>query len=132
MNGWDAVGAMDFSAPFGELLGHLDQVFAFGVGVAAVDTGVDVGGRDDDRRAVAVGVVKRAHRVRRTGQRAHLRQLRPAGDAGMAVGHGDDAGFVHRQDKANLFLIGDGADEFLATGARQAENIFDAVGGGDF
>ena len=128
----DAVGAMNLGAPFGELLGHLDQIFALGVRVAADDARVDIGRRDDHRRAVAIGVIKCADRIGRARQGAYLGELRPAGDARVTVGHGDDAGLMHRQNEADFFLIGDGADEFLAAGAGQTENIFDAMGGGDF
>jgi hypothetical protein len=50
----------------------------------------------------------------------------------MTIGHGNDAGFMHRQDEADLFLVGDGADELLPARARQAENIFHAMRRGDF
>ncbi len=123
---------MNLGAPLGELFGHLDEIFAFRVRVAPDDAGVDVGRCDDDRRAVSVGVVKRADRIAGARQGAHLGELRPAGHARVAIGHGDHAGFMESEDETDLFLIGDGADEFLAAGAGQPENIFDAVRGRDF
>ena len=123
---------MNLGAPLGELLGHFDQVFAFRVRVAADDSRVDVGRCDDDRRAVAIGVVKRADRIAGARQGAYLGELGPAGHARVTIGHGDYAGFMERQDEADFFLIGDGADKFLAAGAGQTENIFDAMCRRDF
>src|SRR4030095_8719069 len=61
-----------------------------------------------------------------------LRELRPAGDTRMTVGHGHDTSLVHRQDKKDFLLIGDGADEFLPARPGQTEYIIDSVGGRDF
>ena len=128
----DAIGAVDFGAPLGELFGHFHQVFALGVGVAAEDPGVHLGRCHHHRRAVAVGVVEGADGVGGTGQGAHLRQRRPAGDPRVAIRHGDHAGLVQREHEADFFLIGDGADKFLPAGAGQTENIIDAMVHRDF
>ena len=52
---------------------------------------------------------------------------RPAGDPRITVRHGNHAGLVQREHEADFLLIGDGADKLLAAGARQTENIIDAV-----
>ena len=123
---------MNLGAPLGELLGHFNQVFALRVRVTPDDSRIDVGRCDDHRRAVAVGVVKRADRIAGAGQGTDLGELRPAGHACVAISHGDHAGFMESEDETDFFLIGDGADEFLPAGAGQTENIFDAMRRRDF
>ncbi len=119
---------MNFGAPLGELLGHFDQIFAFGVRVAAGNTRVHLGRSHDHRRTVAVGVVQRAYGIAGTRQGAHLRDRRPAGDPRVSIRHGHDASLVQREDETDFFLIGDGADKFLTAGARQTENVIHPMG----
>jgi hypothetical protein len=50
----------------------------------------------------------------------------------MTIGHRDDAGLMQSQDKANAFLVGDGANKLLSARTGQTENVLDSVRRRDF
>jgi hypothetical protein len=114
------------------LLGPVDLAIASS-GQRALGEG-SAAGRHEDRHVGARRVDDAPQRIRAAHDDMHHHRLRPAGDHGTAVGHGDSRHLMRYRDRARPHMpfgetLGVGLDEGREVGAGVGEEVVGATSG---
>ena len=115
----------ELGGPLGPGAGDGDEVggqHGLGEGQAAVL----LAGGDEQRRALAVGVVEHAHGIAEAAGGVEVDDADRAGGLGEAIGHGQDGDFLEAQDVLEAVVVGEGLVEGKLGGAWVAEEVSDA------
>ena len=78
-------------------------------------------GGDDQGRAGEIRREQRAHGVAQAGRHMHIHRRDLARGTGVAIGHGNDDGFLQAKDIADIRLLGHGMHDGQFRGAGIAE-----------